>query len=80
MGATKKLALEIRAEMSQETFEAIPHEIREEMKLKDVSYPNLKEEFKKDPEWQSRNKVLIEAIKSRREREDEIAVIVRNGG
>lgn len=78
MGASSILALEIRAEMSQETFEAIPKHIREEMKLKDVSYPNLKEVFKKDPEWQERNKVLIDAIKARREREDEIAVSVRN--
>lgn len=63
---------EIIARMSEETYLSIPVETRGKMQLKSIDEPNFKPIYEKDKEWKELNKVFIEALKSRKEREDEI--------
>lgn len=78
MGATKKWAIEIAANMSQETFDQIPEHLRNEMTLKKVDYPEFKEVYRKDEEWQKLNDEFIEKLKARQAREEQIRVNERN--
>ncbi len=72
MGASGKLFLEIRAEMAASTYEDIPAHLRDEMKVKSIDYPEMRETYQKDVKWRELNKGVAEAFKLRLEREDEI--------
>jgi|15BtaG_2_1085339.scaffolds.fasta_scaffold01272_11 TRAP-type C4-dicarboxylate transport system substrate-binding protein len=79
MGRTKDLQIEIRATMSEQTFQGIPEHLRDEMTIKAVEVTNWKDEYKKDEYWTRLNKEFIEALKARQQREEEIRVDLRNG-
>ena len=79
MAASKDLFMEVRlrAEMSEETFSAIPEHLRDEMKIKSIEAANYKDIYKKDEQWVSANKELGEAIKNRAEHEARIRIANR---
>jgi len=63
---------EIIAQMNEALYLQIPDHIRYEMKLKSIDEPNFREVYKSDETWQELNKNFIEALKARKQREDEI--------
>ena len=63
---------EIIAQMNEALYLQIPDHIRDEMKLKSIDEPNFREVYKSDETWQELNKNFIEALKARKQREDEI--------
>ncbi len=78
MGKVKDLQIEIRATMSESTFQGIPEHLRDEMTIKAVEVTNWKDEYKKDEDWTRLNKEFIETLKARQEREERIRVNGRN--
>lgn len=64
--------IQIIAEMSEQTYMDIPSHLREQMKLKRIDQPNFRPIYEKDNKWKERHQSVIEASKSRSEREDEI--------
>ncbi len=76
MGASKDLFMEVRlrAEMSEETFSAIPEHLRDEMKIKSIEAANFKELYNADPVWKCLQDEMVEALKNRQQREAEIRV------
>lgn len=74
MGATKSWAMEIiiKAEMSEQTFNRIDQEVRDEMKIKAIEAANFKDEYKKNHEWKVCTGVISQALKDRSKIEDEI--------
>lgn len=63
---------EIHVEMNEFTFMQIPPELRQQMEMKRIDQPNWKDVYKSDETWQELNKTFIEALKARKQREDEI--------
>lgn len=64
--------VQIIAEMNDELFLEIPSHLRDQMKLKRIDQPNFRPVYEQDKEWKERHKEVIEAVKKRSEREDEI--------
>lgn len=79
MGRTKDLQIEIRATMEQYVFDQIPSHLREEMKMERLTVTNFDDEYKKSPEWVEAKKVMTEAIKAKKEIEEQIRTEIRNG-
>ncbi len=79
MGKVKDLQIEIRATMSEQTFQGIPEHLRDEMTIKAVEVTNWKDEYKKDELWCAINHDFIKELKARQQREEEIRVDLRNG-
>jgi uncharacterized protein (DUF2249 family) len=63
---------EIHVEMNEFTFMQIPPQLRQEMEMKRIEQPSWKDVYKSDETWQELNKNFIEALKARKQREDEI--------
>ena len=63
---------EIVAQMDEATYLQIPSDLRDIMKLKSVDVPNWRPIYEADEEWQKINKSFIEALKAKKQREDEI--------
>jgi len=74
MGKSGEFFMEvrIRAEMSNDTYERIPNELKQEMVIKSIDIPDYKEIYKQSPKWKEANKQLVEAIKNRSDIQDEI--------
>jgi len=64
--------VQIIAEMKDEVFLEIPSHLREQMKIKRIDQPNFRPVYEQDAEWKEKHKGVIEALKERSEREDEI--------
>lgn len=63
---------EIVAQMNEATFVQIPYELRCLMKTKIIDEPNWRPIYEADEEWKKRHKTFIEALKAKKQREDEI--------
>jgi len=63
---------QILAQMDEATFLQIPYELRCLMKLKSVDEPEWRPIYEADEEWQKKHKTFIEALKEKKQREDEI--------
>lgn len=63
---------EILAEMNEFTFMQIPPQLRESIKMKRIDEPNWKPVYQEDEKWKQLNKNFVEALKARKQREDEI--------
>jgi lipopolysaccharide biosynthesis regulator YciM len=76
MGASKDLFMEVRlrAEMSEETFSAIPEHLRDEMKIKSIEAANFKDIYKKDKHWVASNIDVGDCMKRRGEHEARIRI------
>ena len=76
MGASKDLFMEVRlrAEMSEETFSAIPEHLRDEMKIKSIEAVNFKEVYKKCEQWRKFNTLVRDAMEARSEWEARIRI------
>ena len=76
MGASKDLFMEVRlrAEMSEETFSAIPEHLRDEMKIKSIEAANFKEVYRKDEQWRKFNTLVGDAMEARSEWEARIRI------
>ena len=76
MGASKDLFMEVRlrAEMSEETFSAIPEHLRDEMKIKSIEAANFKEVYRKDEQWRKFNTLVGDAMEARSEWEAKIRI------
>jgi uncharacterized Fe-S center protein len=76
MGASKDLFMEVRlrAEMSEETFSAIPEHLRDEMKIKSIEAVNFKEVYRKDEQWRKFNTLVGDAMEARSEWEARIRI------
>ena len=74
MGANSREFFEVmvRAEMSEQTYQDIPNELKESIVVKAVEIPKRKEDYKADDKWCQLNKSFIEALKAKKQREDEI--------
>ena len=64
--------IRIKAEMTEGTFKKIPPDIREEMIIKTIDAPNMRDLYKGSKDWVKANKDLSEAIKARIKIEDEL--------
>ena len=64
--------VQIIAEMKDEVFLEIPSHLREQMKIKRIDQPNFRPVYEQDAKWKEKHKGVIEALKERSEREDEI--------
>jgi Glu-tRNA(Gln) amidotransferase subunit E-like FAD-binding protein len=64
--------IEIQAQLSDELFMQIPSEIRQQMSIKRIDQPNFRQIYEQDKTWKQLHKDVIEAVKARSEREDEI--------
>ena len=64
--------IQIIAEMDERLYLDIPSHLREQMKVKRIDQPNFRPIYEKDKEWSERHKSVIESLKSRSMREDEI--------
>ncbi len=79
MGLSKMDFMEVRlrAEMSEETYMGIPEHLRDEMKIKSIEAANFKEHYRKDKKWNELHKEMVDAIKARTEREEQIRTDLR---
>lgn len=78
MGASKELHMTIQATMDEQTYCDIPDHLKDQMKIKSIEAENFKEDYKRCPTWKELNKQVIDAVKARAKRQDEIRVEVRN--
>ena len=76
MSASKDLFMDVRlrAEMSEETFSAIPEHLRDEMKIKSIEAVNFKEVYRKDEQWRKFNTLVGDAMQARSEWEAKIRI------
>jgi len=76
MSASKDLFMDVRlrAEMSEETFSAIPEHLRDEMKIKSIEAANFKEVYRKDEQWRKFNTLVGDAMEARSEWEAKIRI------
>jgi len=85
MGASKDLFMEIRiqAETSEEHWESLPNEYKERFEVKRVEVVKINGEdakmvYKKDPLWNFLHDEMVDSIKARTQREEEIRTNLRN--
>ena len=64
--------IEIQAQLSDELFMQIPSDIRQQMTIKRIDQPNFRPIYEQDITWKQLHKNVVEAVKARSEREDEI--------
>lgn len=74
MGASKDLFMEIRiqAEMDEETYNQIPNEMRDKFKIKRIEATNFREHYEADKIWRQLHSEMVEKLKERQIREEEI--------
>ena len=68
------MEVRLRAEMSEETFSAIPEHLRDEMKIKSIEAANFKEIYKADKHWVAANIDVSDCMKKRGEIEAQIRI------
>ena len=62
----------IKAEITEEVFNKIPNELKDQIKIRLIEAVNYKELYKQSKEWKEANKELSEAIQKRDAIQDEI--------
>ena len=62
----------IKAEITEEVFNKIPNELKDQIKIRLIEAVDYKELYKQSKEWKEANKELSEAIRKRDEIQDEI--------
>ncbi len=72
----------IQAETSEELWESLPEEYKERFEIKRIDVIKIKGEpakevYKKDPRWCACHEVMVNAIKARTEREEQIRTDLR---
>ena len=55
----------IKAEITEEVFNKIPNELKDQIKIRLIEAVNYKELYKQSKEWKEANKQLSEAIQKR---------------
>jgi uncharacterized protein YggU (UPF0235/DUF167 family) len=84
MGTTKDAFMDIRiqAEIEEERWNELPNELKDRFKVKRVDVEIIKGEPAKDvyrrcPTWRKLNDEMVEALKKRTEREEQIRTELR---
>ncbi len=79
MGASKDLFMDVRiqAETSEELWDSLPNEFKEVFNIKRIEAVNFKEHYRKDKKWNELHKEMVDAIKARTEREEQIRTDLR---
>ena len=67
----------IRAEITEEVFNKIPNEIKDQIKIRLIEATDYKELYKESKEWKDANKMLSEAIRHRDSIQDEIRANIK---
>ncbi len=67
----------IRAEITEEVFNKIPNEIKDQIKIRLIEATDYKELYKQSKEWKDANKMLSEAIMHRDSIQDEIRANIK---
>lgn len=67
----------IKAEITEEVFNQIPNEIKDQIKIRLIEATDYKELYKQSKEWKDANKMLSEAIKHRDSIQDEIRANIK---
>ncbi len=67
----------IRAEITEEVFNKIPNEIKDQIKIRLIEATDYKELYKQSKEWKDANKMLSEAIRHRDSIQDEIRANIK---
>lgn len=62
----------IKAEITEEVFNKIPNDIKDQIKIRLIEAVDYKELYKQSKEWKEANKELSEAIQKRDAIQDEI--------
>jgi len=62
----------IRAEITEDVFNKIPNELKDQIKIRLIEAVDYKDLYKQSKEWKEANKELSEAIRKRDEIQDEI--------
>ena len=62
----------IKAEITEEIFNKIPNELKDQIKIRLIEAVDYKELYKQSKEWKQANKELSEAIQKRDAIQDEI--------
>ena len=85
MGASKIDFMNVRlsAEIDEQEWNSIPNEYRDMFSVKRIEVIEIggkpaKETYKQCPTWKRLNDEMIEALKKRQEREEQIRVDLRN--
>ena len=84
MGTTKDAFMDIRvqAEIAEERWNELPNELKDRFKVKRIEVEIIKGEPAKDvyrrcPTWRKLNDEMVEALKKRTEREEQIRTELR---
>jgi len=67
----------IRAEITEEVFNKIPNEIKDQIKIRLIEATDYKELYKQSKEWKDANKMLSEAIRHRDSIQDQIRANIK---
>jgi len=67
----------IRAEITEEVFNKIPNEIKDQIKIRLIEATDYKELYKQSKEWKDANKMLSEAIRHRDSIQDQIIANIK---
>jgi len=67
----------IRAEITEEVFNKIPNEIKDQIKIRLIEATDYKELYKQSKEWKDSNKMLSEAIRHRDSIQDQIRANIK---
>lgn len=67
----------IKAEITEEVFNQIPNEIKDQIKIRLIEATDYKELYKQSKEWKDANKMLSEAIKHRDSIQDQIRANIK---
>ncbi len=68
----------IRAEITEEVFNKIPNEIKDQIKIRLIEATDYKELYKQSKEWKDANKMLSEAIRHRDSIQDQIRANIKS--
>jgi len=67
----------IRAEITEEVFNKIPNEIKDQIKIRLIEATDYKELYKQSKDWKDANKMLSEAIRHRDSIQDQIRANIK---
>ena len=62
----------IKAEITEEVFNKIPNDIKDQIKIRLIEATDYKELYKQSKEWKEANRMLSEVIKRRDSIQDDI--------
>jgi len=85
MGKVKDMFMDVRlhAEIEEERWNELPNELKDRFKVKRIEVETIRGEpakdvYKRCPTWKKLNDEMIEKLKARQEREEEIRIELRN--